>query len=112
MRRFVLTHQHEGFFFVAVFQPIQRLVGDQIRTVTLESLSTTVHLNEVRVVVTALSGQYFPIVEANWVGTEVPLSDHCGLVARFFHQRRKRKLRGVEAIAVSQEAIEVAVLAR
>ena len=72
----------------------------------LKSLTRIVHLNEIRIVVSSLPGQDFPIVEADRVGVEVPLADHCGGVAGVAEKIGKR---GLEAIKVGRIIIDEAV---
>ena len=75
--------------------------GDDVVAVALVTLHLAVHLLEVGVVVGALSGEDFPVVEANGVGAEVPLTNHGGAVSGLLHEDGEGLLMTVELKAVT-----------
>ena len=77
-----LDHGHEGLFGVGgLLEPGESFFGDEVVAVAFKALTLIVHLNEVGVVVGALAGKDFPVVEADGVGVEGPFADHGGGVA-------------------------------
>ena len=65
-----------------------------------------------RVIVDTLTGQDFPVVEADRFADQVPFPHDGGLIARGLQQLGERSLRAVEtAVGVVVEAVHVAVLA-
>ena len=78
----------------------------EVITVALETLTRIIHLNEVRVIVSPLPRQDFPIIEADRVRVEVPLADHCGGVAGVAEKIGES---GLKAIKVGRIIIDEAV---
>ena len=68
-------------------------------------------MNEVWIVVVALSRKDLPVVEPGRVCPEMPLANESGLVSGLLEEFRKRNLRAVKAFAVASKAVDVAVLA-
>jgi hypothetical protein len=68
-------------------------------------------LDQHRVVVRPQTDEDFPHVEAGWIALQVPLADHCGLVAGLLQHLGKRRLTAVETVAVAKKPVEMAVLA-
>ena len=62
----------------------------------LEAFTLVVHLDEIRIVVSALAGEDFPVVETDRIGVEVPLADHGGGVAGLAEEIGKGSLESVE----------------
>jgi len=81
-------------------------LSHKVITVALETLTRIVHLNEVRIVVSSLPGQDFPVVEADRIGVEMPLSNHCGGVAGVAEKIGES---GLKAIKVGRIIIDEAV---
>ena len=113
VRGLVLAHQDEGLVLVApVLEPVERLVGDDVADVAVEAFRGAIHLDEVRVVITSLAGEDFPVVESGGVADQVPLADDGGLVAGLLEVFGKGRLRAVEfGAVVIDEAVDVRVLA-
>ena len=111
MRSLVLAHQQERFRLVAVLQPLDRQVGDDVGHVArvLHLLAVPDHR---RVVVHALPRQDVPVIEAGRIADQMPFADQGRRVAGLLQQLGKRLLRAVEtAVAVVVEAVDVRVLA-
>ena len=112
MRRLVLGHKEERLVWVpSVLEPIEGLFGDDIGAITIVAFPRTVHLDEIRIVITALAREDLPIIETSRVRIEMPLAEHDGLVAGALQMLRKSGLRTVEAVSVAEEPIEMTVLA-
>ena len=110
----VVDEEAERFVLVApVLHPVDTLVGDEVGQIAFLRDGIVLHGDEARVVVVALAGQDFPIVEAGGQAFEVPLADDGRLVARLLEQLGHGLLGAVEhAGGVVREAVGVAVLAR
>ena len=109
---FVLRHDHERLFgSYGFFNLVESDGGDDVVAVAGVSLHLAIHLLEVGVVIGALAGKNFPMVEANRIGAEVPLTNHGGAVASLLHEDGEGLLIAVELGAVVEEAIEVGVFA-
>ena len=89
-----------------MLEPGETFLGHKVITVALETLARIVHLDEIRVVVSALPGQDFPIIEADRVRVEMPLADHCSGVAGFAEKIGES---GLKAIKVGGIIIDEAV---
>ncbi len=112
MRSFMLTHHDERFFGIAfLLQPLQCQIGNNVRAVAFTPFPLTIHLNEVRVVIIALPRKYLPVIEACWIGRQVPLADNCRLITDVLHQFWKCRLRPIKPVSVPQKAINVTVFA-
>jgi hypothetical protein len=100
----------EGLGFVAVLEPFDGEIGDEVGGVALvlDLLAVADHR---RVVVDALAREDVPVVEAGGVADQVPFADDGGLVAGLLQQLGEGLLRAVEAVAVVVEAVQVAVFA-
>jgi len=82
MGSLVLGHQHEWFGLVAsAFEPFDRQVRHQVRHITGVAFPAAVHLDQVRIVVTALARQNFPVIKPGGLACQVPLTDQRGLVS-------------------------------
>ena len=111
MRRLVLAHQQERLRGIApVLQPIERKIGDQIGDVSFTPVLAGGG-EEVGVVVIALAGQHFPMIETGGVRLQMPLADNGGLVAGGLQQLGHCLLRSVKRLPVVEQSIQVAVLA-
>ena len=78
----VVDEQDKGARLVAlVFHPVDALVGDDVGDVAMLAHGALVHLDEIGVVVVALSRHDVPVVEARGGGYEVPFAYDGGLVA-------------------------------
>ena len=111
VRRLVLTHEHERLGLVALGNPIEGKVGDDVGDVTL-SLHHALRVLHRRVIIDALSWQHLPEVETDGVADEVPLADDGGLVAGLLKELREGDLRAVEdGIRVVIESVQVRILA-
>ena len=84
VRRFVLSHDHEGLFGVfCFFDFVESDCGDDIVAMAGIAFGGAIHLLEVRVVVVPLAWQDFPMMKTDGIGSEVPFADHGGAVAGF-----------------------------
>ena len=71
-----------------------------------------IHRYEVGIIIIALAGNYFPIIETCGQALQVPLADDCSLVTGLLQQLGHGLLRTVEyARGIIGETIGVAVLA-
>ena len=78
----VVDEKDKGARLIAlVFHPVDALVGDDVGDVAMLAHSALVHLDEVGVVVVALSRHDVPVVEARGGGYEVPFAYDGSLVA-------------------------------
>ena len=65
-----------------------------------------------RVVIEALPGKDMPIIEASWIGYQMPLTDNRGLVTHLLQKFGEGLLATIESpTVVIKETIEMAVLA-
>lgn len=113
MRRLVLAHKNEGLGFVEVFvQPLQGAVGDNVGAIAGIAFARAVHLQKIRIIVTPLAGQNFPIVKAGGIGRKMPLADESRLITAPPHDFGKGRLRTVKALPVSAKAVQMTVLSR
>ena len=84
VRRFVVAHQHERPGCVTGFEPVQRLVGDDVGDIARVA-DRPAGFVEHRVVVVALAGHYGPVVKAcglmRRAFAQVPFAENGGLVA-------------------------------
>ena len=84
MRRFMMAHHKEGPLFVASFDPVDTLIGDDIRRIALFDNALAV-FNHIGIKVLALSRQHRPVVKASgavlWPLVQVPFPDDGRLVA-------------------------------
>jgi hypothetical protein len=90
----------------SLLKPGEAFFCHEVIAVALKSLTRIVHLNEVRIVVSSLSGQNFPIVKADWVGMEMPFADHCGGVTGLAEKIGES---GLESVKVGRIIIDKAV---
>ena len=95
----VLAHEEEGFFRIAIVEPLDGLVGGDVGAVAGELLFAAVHLKEDGIVVAALSGENFPVVEPYRIRNEMPFSKHRGVVACSLQCFGDRPLGLVETLA-------------
>ena len=111
MRGLELDHGHEGLVHVSILlDPLQTEVGDEIVAMAFVALATSVHLDEVRVVVGSLSGENTPEIESYGIRVKVPLPDHRDLVAGVSQQLGKGLLLTVKiGRVVIEEPVEVTV---
>ena len=112
MGRFVLHHEDEGFFFVALgAEPLLGLVGDDLADVASFPV-VAFGCDEVGIVVAALAGEDFPVVETGGLTGKVPFANQGGLITDFLEELGKGLLGTVELGGfVFVEAVEVAVFA-
>ena len=68
----MLAHEEEGFFLIAALEPLDGFVGGDVGAVSGKLLLAAVHLKEDGIVVAALSGENFPVVEAYRIRNEMP----------------------------------------
>lgn len=109
MRRLGLRHQAKGLARIAVLQPLDRDVADQIADVTLQLVRLSV-LDHHRVHVKPLPWQNVPIIKTCRVGKQMPLADHRRLIPRLLEILRQVRLIAIKGIE-DCHAILVAVFA-
>ena len=113
MRRLVLAQKDKRLGLIAVFvQPLQSAVGDNVGAIAGIAFAGAVHLQKVRIIVTSLAGQDFPILKAGRIGGKMPLADQSRLITAPPHDFGKGRLRTVKALPVSAKAIQMAVFPR
>ena len=110
VRGLVLTHEEEGLGLVALGEPVEGDIGDDVGDVAgiLDGLA---HADHGRIIVDTLAGEDLPEIEAGGIGAEMPLANDRGLVAGLLENLRKRGLRAIEADAagIVVEAVDVIV---
>ena len=108
----VLAHEQKWFGLVAVLQPVERKLGDDVGGITL-MLHPPAVVDHGGVVVHPLPRQDLPLVEAGRVGDQVPLAKDGRLVTGRTEQFGEGRLRTVEAtVGIVVETIQVGVLTR
>ncbi len=107
----MLRHQQEWFGAISVLDPIDRQIADDVGHVAFV-LNLFAVANHGRVVVDALAWKDVPMVEASWVGHEMPFADERGGIAGLLEQFWKGGLLSIEAaVGVVVEAVSMGILA-
>ncbi len=94
-----MVHEEERLIGIAVLQPIEREIGDDVGRVLgvirrfgvqeiVGPLTGGIHIAESRTMVAALAGQDAVVVEFGRFVFKMPLADHGRLVAGLFHEAR------------------------
>ena len=109
MRRLGLRHQAEGLARIAVLQPLDGNVADQVADVSLQLVRLAV-LDHHRVHIEPLPWQYVPVIETRRIGKQMPLADHRRLIPRLLEILREVRLLAIERIE-DRHTVLVAVLA-
>ena len=109
----VVDEQAERFRLVAlVLHPVDAHVRYYVCQVPMLLYGVIVHGYEIGIVIVALAGNYFPIIETRGQALQVPLADDCSLVPGLLQQLGHGLLRTVEhARGIIGETVGVAVLA-
>ena len=94
-----------------VLQPVEGDIGDNVGGIA-GVFDRFAVANHRRVVVRPLASEDFVKVKSGRPGSQVPLTDHGGLISASLQQLRECLLRAVEGVAVLAEPIQVAVFAR
>jgi len=110
VRSLVVEEHTERLVLIAVFYPVDGLVGDDVGGIAFHLCAFAVHLDEGRVIIVALSRQDFPMVESLRIAYEVPLANHRCLIAVLLKEFRESQLVAVEGGRVVDEPVGVAVL--
>ena len=113
MRSLELDHGYEWLVLVSILlDPFQPEVGDEVVAMALVAFAASIHLNEVRVVVGALTRENAPEIESDGIGVQVPLSDHRDLVTGIAEELGEGLLPAVKVgRVVVEKTVQVAVLA-
>ncbi len=111
MRRLVLAHEEKRLGRVAIAQPRDRRVADEVGAIALAPHAPR-RREELRVVVAVLPRQDLPVIEAGRLADEVPLADHRRGVARRLQRLGHRPLAAVKGARVVDEAVGLAVQPR
>ncbi len=107
----VLAHEKEGFVLVLLGKKVERQVRGDFDRVPGDRFSA-LGRNVIGPVITTLARIDHPLIESGWVGSQVPFSENRSPIADLLQELGKSHLPGVETVAVSLEAVLVAVLAR
>ncbi len=112
----MLGHEHERLLLITGFlQPLKREINDDIGRVSgmlpLSRRSVRLPVFHGRVIVWALSDQDFIVVETCWGGLQMPFAKHCGRIPSLTKDLGKSLLCSVKGIPVTNESIQVTVLA-
>ncbi len=110
MRRLVVAHEEERLLRVALLEPVEGEIGDQVGAVAGVLLAAGGR-DEGGIVIDALAGQDVPVVEAGGIGDQVPLADHGGLIAGALQFLGDVVALGIERFVQRVDAVLVAVLA-
>ena len=100
----------EWLAFIAIFYPVDSLVGDDIGGIAFFLYLFTIHLDERWIVVVSLSRKDFPIVESLWVTYEVPFTNHGSLVPILLEKFWESQLVAIESSGIVDESIGMAML--
>lgn len=112
VRRPMVIHEQKRLVRIAaVFQIIERQIGDEVGDVAGVRDVLAV-FDQDRVVIRSQPDEDFPDVETGRLAGQVPFAEDRRLVARLLQHFRKGRLRAVEAVAVSLEAVLMAVFSR
>ena len=83
VRGLVMAHQEKGLGGVALLEPVQGEIGNDIGNVTLD-FAFLPHENHLGIVVFALPREDVPVVEASGLASQMPLANEGGFVASFW----------------------------
>ena len=110
----MVNQKTERFFRIAfVFYPVDSIISDKIRDVSMFLDSVIVLCDEIRVVVVSLSGNNLPVIKAGRQAFKMPFTHQCCLITDFLQQFRKSLLRTVEyASGIIIEFIGTTMFAR
>ena len=119
MRGLVVDHQAERLVRGAVFEPVQRDVGDDIGQITLVQDAALVStfapglsgFFEGTIQVAAVAGQHAVEIKPGRLGEEMPFADDGGLIAGTLEKFREGWLRTIKMLVEFADAAEVVVLA-
>src|ERR1035437_5616408 len=109
VRRLVMAHGEERLLRVALFEPVEREIADQVGAVAGILLAPGAG-EERGIVINALAGENVPVVEAGGLARQVPLADHRRLVTCALEFLGDVIALGVERVVQRVDAVLVAVL--
>ena len=114
MNRFVMNQQAKRFIKITfVFHPVNGIIGNQICDISVLPDGVVVLCNEIRIVVIALTGNYFPVVKSGRKAFKMPFAYQCGLISGFLQQFGECLLSTIEYTSgVIIEFVGTTVLAR
>ena len=93
----MVNQKAERFLRIAfIFYPVDSIIGDKVRDVSMFLDSVIVLCDEIRIVVVALSRDNLPVIKTGRQALEMPFAHQCGLVTDFLQQFRESLLRTVE----------------
>ena len=95
MGRLVLAHEQERLRLVAVLQPFDRQLANDVGGVAL-MLDALAILDHWRVIVDALAGEDVPMIETGRIAPQVPFADDRRRITGRLQQFGKRGLSAVE----------------
>lgn len=99
--RFVLTHQQERLLWIALRRhPLDRNLRHHVGAVPVATMRAMTG-DQFGVVVGALAGQDFPMVEAGRLAFQMPLADNGCLITGLLEQLGKGLLSAVEAVSIA-----------
>ena len=96
MHRLVMNQYAERTLLIACPNPLETLVGNDIRKIATLYNRIALHRNETRIVVITLLGNYLPIIKTCRQCTEMPLTDDGRLITSLLQQLGERLLLGIE----------------
>ena len=93
----MVNQKTERFLRIAfVFYPVNSVVSDKVRDISMFLDSVIVLCDEIRIVVVALSGDNLPVIKTGRQTFKMPFTYQCCLITDFLQQLRKSLLRTVE----------------
>ena len=93
----MVNQKTERFLRIAfVFYPVNGVVSDKVRDISMFLDSVIVLCDEIRIVVVALSGDNLPVIKTGRQTFKMPFTYQCCLITDFLQQLRKSLLRTVE----------------
>ena len=111
--RLLLAHENEGPLIAGGrFEPFDGKVGHDVGHIPGALDQRTVHPDEMRVIIVALAGEDFPVIESPGRRLQVPFADQCGDITGILEELRKSHLATVEAgCVIVHEPVQVGELA-
>src|SRR5690348_14861821 len=110
VRRLVVRHQKERFLAIALPEPIDAEIANEVGAVAFVLFLSGCG-EKGWIVVDPLTGENIPIVESRGIGFQMPFADHRGLIAGLLHLFGNVVAIGIDGVVERINPVLVAVLA-